>query len=171
MKVYTRKGDKGYTALYTGERRRKDDPIFMLLGEIDELVCRIGNITTCETRMQTIQHELMTLSSWLASTSHARLPNLMTLSTVSQMEGEIDDITTALPKLRNFILPSGPAHSARVQCRKVERLLNGETGQHVEHLLQQHPVILKYINRLSDYLFTIARKATRDQHLSETLHK
>jgi len=165
-KVYTKTGDNGITSLFSGKRVPKHDIRIKAYGAIDELVAWSGLIrdTTQNPSVQDtlieIQKQLMTVSSQLAIDSDKDFPkNLKPLenTTVSFIENEIDLLTAKLPPLRNFVIPGGHilisyAHIARSICRRAER--------HVTELDQNAPVsatIIAYINRLSDYFFTLSR--------------
>ena len=168
MKIYTRTGDNGTTGLFGGGRVGKDDPRIECYGTIDELNAALG-LAACVTpepiaaQLQQIQHELFTMGAHLAtpteSPSAARLPPLDE-AMVSRLEMQIDAADAHLPPLREFVLPGGsePAarlHVARTICRRAERLL-------VRLSLDRpgvNPLMLIYLNRLSDHLFVAARYA------------
>ncbi|MGG5575978.1 cob(I)yrinic acid a,c-diamide adenosyltransferase [Myroides sp. C15-4] len=182
MKIYTKTGDNGSTALFGGTRVPKDHIRIEAYGTIDELNSYIGmirdqEIPSLETQtLLVIQHDLFTLGAMLATDPQkARLKNgqerlnipKITAETIDFLEGEIDRMEQNLPPMTHFILPGGHAtvsfcHIARCVCRRAERLsvqLNREEA--VE------PEILMYINRLSDYLFVLARKLTFDLQVKE----
>ncbi len=182
MKIYTKTGDNGSTALFGGTRVPKDHIRIEAYGTIDELNSYIGMIRdqaipTLETQtLLVIQHDLFTLGAMLATDPQkARLKNgqerlnipKITAETIDFLEGEIDRMEQNLPPMTHFILPGGHTtvsfcHIARCVCRRAERLsvqLNREEA--VE------PEILMYINRLSDYLFVLARKLTFDLQVKE----
>ena len=167
MKIYTKTGDQGTTALFGGQRIRKDADLIQLVGEVDELNACLGlAVSTTEDQLigqilQRLQHELFNLGAEVATPS-AQLHKLDSLSDskqVGRMEADIDELESHLSPIRQFILPGGglPAstlHLARTVCRRCERKavsLNGE--QPVS------PLILQYLNRLSDLLFILARRA------------
>lgn len=182
MKIYTKTGDNGSTALFGGTRVPKDHIRIEAYGTIDELNSYIGmirdqEIPSLETQtLLVIQHDLFTLGAMLATDPQkARLKNgqerlnipKITAETIDFLEGEIDRMEQNLPPMTHFILPGGHTtvsfcHIARCVCRRAERLsvqLNREEA--VE------PEILMYINRLSDYLFVLARKLTFDLQVKE----
>ena len=164
MNIYTRTGDDGTTSLFGGNRTRKSHPRIDCCGSIDELNAAIG-LASCAAdaniipKLHAVQHELFIVGSNLAAPTLS--PNLPSLdpSMVHRLETEIDAAQAHLPTLRQFILPAGTElaarlHLARAVCRRAERLL-------VAFALQNPmpPLILPYLNRLSDWLFTLARLA------------
>lgn len=176
MKIYTRKGDKGETSLIGGVRVPKHHLRIEAYGTIDELNSWIGllrdqKIDDHSIRLLVeIQETLFTIGSHLAADpqkSRMKLPELKE-EEVSTLENEIDRMDQELPELSSFILPGGHpvvsyTHIARCICRRAERL--------VVHLSEGEPVeavILAYLNRLSDYLFTLARFFARYFNAAET---
>lgn len=169
-KIYTRTGDKGTSSTFTGERRSKDDDIFEALGTTDELTSSIGFAReflpeSCESinkQLQEVQCIIQDLSAAIATPkssskkSHeerTRFP----VEHIDTLENWIDDHTKKLPPLNNFILPSGgqgsaALHVARSVCRRAERRV---VPLFKAQEINEAP--LKYLNRLSDYLFTVAR--------------
>ena len=164
FKIYTRKGDDGKTALIGGDRVSKHHIRVESYGTVDELNSQLGLIRSMESNewvlnaLAEVQDRLFTLGSYLASAAGSKmiLPGLFD-SDVEFLEKEIDRMTTQLPELRNFILPGATtqgahAHVARCVCRRAERLVVFlADNEEIE------PLILIYLNRLSDYLFTLAR--------------
>ena len=168
MKIYTRTGDDGSTGLFGGGRVGKSDQRIECYGTIDELNAAIGlaaAVIQSDDLLQSlreIQHELFNIGSHLAtppeSSSAARLPPLEE-SIISRLEVEMDRADEQLPKLKQFILPGGTEaacrlHMARTICRRAER--------RVVALAMDRPVsnvIVRYLNRLSDWLFVMARLA------------
>lgn len=184
LKIYTKTGDKGRSSTFTGERRPKDDTIFDALGSTDELSSAIGLAAefchekghTFEGRLQKVQCILQDIGSNIATPkSTAKETQLKRTSFsehhVVQLENWIDEYTAELPPLKNFILPSGgkassSLHMARSICRRAERRViplvrDGE--------MDEAP--LKYLNRLSDFLFTVARYAALKEDRPETIYK
>ena len=176
MKIYTKTGDKGTTALFGGKRVSKSDIRIEAYGTVDELNAYIGLIRFKEIdahaieTLGEIQDRLFTLGSILASEpgkNNLKVPDLHE-SDVEFLENEIDKMNEILPELKAFVLPGGNdaigfAHVARCVCRRAER--------DVVHLAQAEDVpdiAIKYLNRLSDYLFVLSRKLTYDANLSET---
>ena len=165
MKIYTKKGDKGNTQLLGGSRVKKNHIKLECYGTIDELNAFIGNIYDQnidalhkETLMK-IQNQLFNLGSCIAfdgKKESIKLPNI-TENNINMLEKEIDKMDALLPVLKNFILPSGlptvsKCHIARTVCRRAERNLVALGKEEEIDLLH-----LKYLNRLSDYLFVLAR--------------
>jgi cob(I)alamin adenosyltransferase len=164
FKIYTRKGDDGKTALIGGDRVAKHHIRVESYGTVDELNSCIGIIRSgssdefTTSSLADIQDRLFTLGSYLAAAPHSKmiLPELYE-SDVKFLEDEIDRMTSQLPELKNFVLPGATrqgaeAHVARCVCRRAERLVaHLSDHEEVEHL------VLIYLNRLSDYLFTLAR--------------
>lgn len=182
MKIYTKTGDRGSTALFGGTRVSKDHIRIEAYGTIDELNSYIGMIRDQaipdveKQALLVIQHDLFTLGAMLATDPQkARLKNgqerlnipKITVETIDFLEREIDRMEQDLPPMTHFILPGGHTtvsfcHIARCVCRRAERLsvqLNREEPLETE--------ILMYINRLSDYLFVLARKLTFDLQVKE----
>jgi cob(I)alamin adenosyltransferase len=167
MKIYTRTGDTGETSLFGGTRVGKDDPRVHAYGEVDELNAHIGlaraNAADSEIDAELIQlqRDLFALGAQLADPggtvgdrlAKARLGD----DDTARIEQLIDRLEAGLPPLRNFILaggtPGGAAlHVARAVCRRAERAMVG-----LEPAVD--PMLLRYINRLSDLLFVLARTA------------
>ena len=153
MKIYTKTGDNGMTSLYDCSRVSKSSLLINLLGDIDELNSFIGIIDS-SFLLKDIQTWLFDLGTIIAN------PNKKYSFDISQeftkiLEKEIDMMTQQLPKLTNFILPSGNIHLSRAIARRCERklvdvIMNGDY-KHIDDNC------LVFINRLSDYLFTLAR--------------
>ncbi|MCL4111776.1 UNVERIFIED_CONTAM: hypothetical protein GTU68_010774 [Idotea baltica] len=165
MKIYTKKGDAGQTSLIGGTRVPKHHLRIEAYGTVDELNSYIGVLRDQEAAaefkdlLKEIQDHLFTLGSHLASDpgkSKMKLPALTTQD-VETLEKSIDAMDTELPALQNFVLPGGhPAnsfsHVARCVCRRAERL----TVQ-LDEEAPVDPVLLQYLNRLSDWLFAFSR--------------
>ena len=175
MKIYTKTGDKGITALYGGERVLKNHSRINSYGTIDELNSYIGLIRDQDIDLNIkkslikIQHDLFTLGSMLATPIEKQTLNISIVNkeSVTFLEKEIDKMNEELPKMTHFILPGGHStvsfcHIARTVCRRAERLT--VCLKEEENL---NPIILIYLNRLSDYLFTLARKLTKDLSVQE----
>lgn len=170
-KIYTKTGDRGLTSLVGGTRVAKTNPRLEGYGTLDELNSALGLVrstlievkpfgATVEKSLQTIQNCLFNIGSHLACENDAVRPNLPKVKpeNIAQLESEMDRWEEELPPLKNFILPGGSvpaahAHVARTICRRAEREMvrlaesvNVETDQ------------LIYINRLSDWLFLLARR-------------
>jgi cob(I)alamin adenosyltransferase len=166
VKIYTRTGDSGDTALFDGTRVHKSDPRVAAYGDIDELQAWLGLAasktpdTEAARQLRHIQRDLFAIGARLADPSHriaGRVTKaLMAAEDVSRLEGWIDSYDRELPPLRRFILaggvPAGAAlHVARTVCRRAERAMVALGPDAYE------PELLHYINRLSDLLFTMAR--------------
>lgn len=164
MRLYTRTGDEGKTSL-VGGRVDKDDLRVNAYGTVDEVNCFVGqamtllkdeNFKDIYSELEKIQHELFDCGSDLATINEKR-PYKVTEDLVSFLEEQIDKYINEAPPLERFILPGGSPqaaviHIARTTTRRAER--------NVVSLIKQEPinkVVLKYLNRLSDYFFAIAR--------------
>lgn len=175
MKIYTRTGDDGSTSLFSGGRVPKYHLRVESYGTIDELNSVLGVVRAHQPSTQTddflgkIQHQLFNLGADLATPLNAPTSHVvrMDAETVTWLEQSIDWLTDALPPLTSFILPGGSLaaaqiHIARTVCRRAERL--------VTELSQHEPIgdhVLPYLNRLSDFLFTLARWENLQAGLSE----
>ncbi len=171
-RIYTRTGDDGTTALGTGERRPKHDLRIEAYGTIDEANSAIGlarletasdaSCARIDAMLLCIQNDLFDLGADLcmpASTTLAREPLRMVQSQIDRLEREIDELNADLKPLRSFVLPGGSRasaalHLARAITRRAERVLVALAGTPGEAV--GVPVI-KYVNRLSDFLFVAAR--------------
>lgn len=181
-KIYTKTGDKGTSALFTGERRNKDDQIFEALGSVDELSSSIGlAMEFCKEKklcfvneLEKIQCVLQDVGSTVATPlGHARDAHIkrtqFSVGHVSDLEQWIDAYTEKLPPLKNFIIPSGgkcssSLHLCRAICRRAERRLAS-----IRDEIDGEP--LRYLNRLSDYFFTIARFSVQEEGNSEIVYR
>jgi len=175
MKIYTKTGDKGYTSLIGGTRVPKHDLRIESYGTVDELNSYIGLIRDQEIGdhdkeiLKQIQDRLFTIGSSLAADpnrSKMIIPDLYA-EDIELLEQEMDTMNEQLPELKHFILPGGSnaisfCHIARCVCRRAERL--------TVHLAETSTVDEKvniYLNRLSDYLFTLARKVGNEHKIPE----
>ena len=175
MKVYTKTGDAGKTSLIGGTKVEKSNYRIEAYGNVDELNAFIGLLrdqSVNESRqdiLQFIQDTLFVIGSKLATTpgyDKFKLPEIED-SHVSKLESEIDQMSENLPELKNFILPGGHssvsvAHVCRTVCRRTERSV---LRVHEEEPVED--VILKFLNRLSDYFFVLGRKMSQDLGASE----
>ena len=165
-KVYTRTGDRGVTSLISGKRVPKHDIRIKACGTIDELIAWLGLIrditTTTDTKITLleIQKQLMTIATELSIESKKDLPkNLILIQpiAVKHIETKIDILTARLPPLKNFVIPGGHvlisyAHLARCVCRRAERYVT-----ELDKEISISSTIIAYMNRLSDYFFTLSR--------------
>lgn len=151
MKIYTKKGDTGFTSLYDCSRISKSSDLIDLIGDLDELNSFIGLINSDEI-LPDIQIWIFDLSTIIANPKHKYLFD-DDLFNITLIESEIDRLTSLLPKLVNFILPSGNVHVARAVSRRCERKLVSIIDKYT-HIPKN---CLIFLNRLSDYLFTVAR--------------
>jgi cob(I)alamin adenosyltransferase len=175
MKIYTKTGDKGFTSLIGGTRVAKHHLRIESYGTVDELNSYIGLIRDQDITghdqeiLKQIQDRLFTIGSSLAADperSKMVIPDLH-MADVELLEQEMDAMNEQLPELRHFILPGGNntisfCHIARCICRRAERL--------TVHLAEESTVDEKvniYLNRLSDYLFTLARKIGNEHKIPE----
>lgn len=163
-RITTRTGDDGTTGLGDGSRLPKHAPRIAALGDIDELNSTLGLLLAepllpAEFRalLTRIQHELFELGGEVSIPGHTRMTDAMAL----QLEQDLEALNAPLPPLREFILPGGspPAalcHLARAVCRRAERSLVALAGGEAVS-----PAALRYLNRLSDLLFVLARAINR----------
>ncbi|MFH1017737.1 MAG: cob(I)yrinic acid a,c-diamide adenosyltransferase [Pseudomonadota bacterium] len=183
MKIYTKTGDRGETGLRSGRRVPKDDPVLEAYGAVDELNAVLGVVRSeplpseLAALLEKIQQELFDLCTDLATpwdeqgfsgrTGTGRLDAEPT----RRLEGEIDRLDAQLEVLRRFILPAGTKasallHLARTVCRRAERRVGG--------LLRQgkcNPEVAVYLNRLSDWIFVVARTANRVAGVPDVLRE
>ena len=177
MKIYTKTGDAGETSLFDGTRVSKTDLRVTAYGEVDELQACLGVARAAglppdlDEMCVTMQRELFAVGARLADPSHriaARVEKaVVTEQHVTQLETWIDRLDLELPPLRHFILSGGTAagaalHLARAVCRRAERAV-----LHIGAGVAE-PIVLVYINRVSDLLFTMARAANHRAGMSET---
>lgn len=168
FKIYTKTGDQGETSLIGGLRVPKNHPRIEAYGDVDELKSWVGLLRDQEIdilhkkMLIEIQDRLFTIESHLAAEEPGFAANLPAITDkhVLPLEQEIDRMNIDLPALNSFILPGGCmaasyCHVARTICRRVERRIISLT-----HTTAIDPVIIRYINRLSDYLFVLARHIT-----------
>lgn len=182
MKIYTKTGDKGTTALFGGTRVPKHHLRIESYGTVDELNSHIGlirdknNDDSLREKLTKIQSDLFILGAMLATpTEKETLKNgkerlnidKITEDSIKFLEDEMDFMNKSLPQMTHFILPGGHetvsfCHIARCVCRRAERLT---VGLNDEEDIDNN--ILKYLNRLSDYLFVLARKLTQELKAEE----
>ncbi len=167
IKIYTKTGDKGNTSLIGGTKVPKNDIRVETYGTVDELNSWIGlvndqlNDESLKDELKKIQDRLFTIGSSLATDAEKetkmKLPDLKS-SDIDLLEKRIDEMTAQLPPMKNFILPGGHVtvssiHITRCVCRRAERL----AVNMLQHELFVDEKVIQYLNRLSDYLFTLAR--------------
>lgn len=175
MKIYTGTGDRGKTSLFSGERVSKSSPRLEAYGHLDELNSLIGAVAAAldesqpalEDELQVVQALLLESGAWLATTpgsASTRFLKPFTNRPSETLEAAIDRMNESLPELEHFVLPGGHlsaslAHVARTVCRRTERRVvelvdheDGESGP-----TDTMKKILVFLNRLSDYLFVLAR--------------
>lgn len=176
MKIYTRKGDNGTTQLIGGTRVPKHHLRIEAYGTVDELNSYIGLVRDQEIGAQhkknlsEIQDRLFTIGSSLASDpekSNMKIPDLRE-DDILLLESEMDKMDAVLPEMKSFILPGGHTtvsfcHIARCVCRRSERLVT-----HLSENDVAEPLVIKYLNRLSDYLFVLARMLAKELKAPET---
>ncbi|KAF0114455.1 MAG: meaD [Rhodospirillaceae bacterium] len=171
-RIYTRGGDKGKTSLATGKRVPKHDLRVQTYGTVDEtnavlglarLYTRTPALAEADAMLARIQNDLFDLGADLctpAVSSDSTRPTLRVVAAqVQRLEREIDAMNASLTPLASFILPGGTAaaahlHLARTICRRAERLLTELMDAEPD---ETNPVVLQYLNRLSDHLFVLAR--------------
>ena len=175
MKIYTKKGDTGTTSLIGGTRVPKHHLRIESYGTVDELNSYIGLIRDQEIGKENIdvlleiQDRLFTIGSHLAADpgkSKMVLPELM-VEDITFLENEIDRMDELLEEMRSFVLPGGNTvvsytHIARCVCRRAERI-----AVQLSEESEVNENIISYLNRLSDYLFTLSRKLTKDLGANE----
>lgn len=178
MRIYTKTGDTGTTSLFGGKRVRKDSQRVTACGEVDELNSLLG-VIIAETqnkdliiKLTRVQNELFILQTVLAFSFDLKIkiPKINAVHSL-RLECEIDDWEKSLPKLKNFILPGGgetgsKLHLARTVARRAERSI--VTLASAERISKY---ALSYINRLSDWLFVLARYINNEENAKEIIWK
>ena len=180
MKVYTKTGDSGTTSLVGGSRVAKDNIRVEAYGTVDELNSHIGLLAeilrplddSCYRNLKTVQHNLFTLQTLLATEDedlYTRLPQLDP-EEVTKLERQIDHLTDQLPKLQNFVIAGGntagaQCHICRTVCRRAERRVVTLAREAKTDEVNQ-----RNLNRLSDYLFVLARHAVVASGAKEDLY-
>lgn len=179
FKIYTKTGDKGETSLIGGVRVPKFHLRIESYGTVDELNSYLGLIIDGLNNKETskvlyeIQDRLFTIGSVLASDpvkSKMKIPDVHEQD-IELLENEMDRMDADLPELKNFILPGGNivashCHVARCICRRAERIV-----VHLSSETEVPEIIVRYLNRLSDYLFILSRKIVHDAGATETVWK
>jgi cob(I)alamin adenosyltransferase len=164
LKIYTKTGDEGETGLFGGGRVPKDDPRVRAYGEVDELNAALGMAAALvpdgfeAALFETIQRDLFSIGAELATPDPAKLRGTpIGARGIAALEETIDNYEEQLVPLKNFILPAGTPkacalHLARTVCRRAERSVVSLARDQ-----QVNPLIVHYLNRLSDLLFVLAR--------------
>jgi cob(I)alamin adenosyltransferase len=177
MKIYTKSGDEGETSLWGGGRVKKSHPRVSAYGTLDEANSMIGlalsflspHEKVIGDRLSRIQNELFQVGSELATSAGAKNScPFVGAPQIEMLESEIDDMETNLEPLKNFILPSGGSagsalHLARTIVRRSER-----DCVEIAQSESIRPEVIQYLNRLSDYLFVMARWVNKQMGKSET---
>ena len=176
MKIYTKKGDTGTTQLIGGTRVPKHSLRIESYGTIDELNSNLVLIRDQEinsiyiSQLLEIQDRLFTIGSLLAADPEVNTMKLPEISEedVVYLENAMDVMDTELPEMKSFVLPGGHTtvsycHVARCVCRRAERITDN-----LNEISNVEPIILKYLNRLSDYLFVLSRKLSQDLNIIES---
>jgi cob(I)alamin adenosyltransferase len=172
MKIYTKNGDNGYTSLYDGTKVKKNYELLCSVGTIDELSSNIGmlivltNDEILNNFLRCIQRDLQYINSLIATPSEEKRSRLIHLneSNVSSLEKQIDDMESFNDRLTQFILPGvtmvdAQCHICRTICRRVERdIIDIDLNDNI---------VNKYINRLSDYFFVLARYLCKKSGFSD----
>ena len=175
MKIYTKGGDKGKTSLLGGNRVLKSNTRIHAYGTVDELNSHVGLLADQEVNrtridfIRVIQSTLFTIGSHLAAAPDqdtSKLPEIG-LSDVKLLEEAIDDMDDALPVLKSFLLPGGHqsvsfGHISRCVCRRAERMVIQLSNED-----KVAPIIITYLNRLSDYLYVLSRKMGQELNVEE----
>ncbi len=176
MKIYTRTGDQGMTSLFGGRRVSKADLRIETYGTVDELNSWLGVLRDQPTNanrkdfLVEIQDRLFTIGSMLATdpgNTKVKIP-MLEEADVAALETQIDTMEKDLPPMKSFVLPGGNqsvsfCHVARTVCRRAERLTIALHQQEAVNVL-----VIQYLNRLSDYLFVLARKIGKELGAEET---
>ena len=181
MKLYTKTGDKGLTSLYDGTRLPKNDSVFESLGNLDELNANIGMVKafwkdvcpspmkphnhfglydciTLDDKLTTIQKNIMNICSVIAMNGSGDV------SIIHDIENDIDRLSSLVPELKNFIIPSGNKTCASIHvCRAITRRTERSCQEECEN-------VRVYLNRLSDYFFVLSRFIAMSLGITEELN-
>lgn len=172
-KIYTKKGDSGKSSIATGQEITKASAVFALLGQIDQVNAVIGLLLAQDiadyghNMLVDIQKDFMTLGAMVANVPEDKIKNKITKKNIEKLEKEIDEMANEMPELKNFILPGGSqkaslAHLVRSEIRTLERRLVGYNKI-------ADPIILQWINRLSDFFFILARYFNYTDQIDEII--
>lgn len=176
MKIYTKTGDQGSTSLFGGKRVSKADLRIDTYGTVDELNSWIGVLRDQSVNqlrkeiLVEIQDRLFTIGSILATepeNTKVKIPSLAE-SDITLLEVKMDEMDAVLPPMRFFVLPGGNTsvsfgHVTRTVCRRAERLVIS-----LDQTEKVDPLVIKYMNRLSDYLFMLCRTMAHELRADET---
>jgi len=173
MKAYSGTGDKGETSLYGGTRVEKADPRVEAYGAVDELNSQIGvarahiKLKKLDQILKSVQRDLWILGGDLASELVSANVPRVTKEQLDKLESMTDELNSGLPRLRRFILPGGSVpgaelHVARAVCRRAERRIVA-----LSKIESINPEVLPYVNRLSSFLFVLARVVNKAQRVPE----
>ncbi|CAM4154707.1 cob(I)yrinic acid a,c-diamide adenosyltransferase [Gillisia hiemivivida] len=182
MKIYTKTGDKGTTSLFGGTRVPKHHIRIESYGSVDELNSHIGLVKDQKVGDHTreilnrVQDRLFTLGAILATDPEKAIlksgQERLNIPTITEediilLEKEMDSMNENLPEMTHFVLPGGHpsvsiCHIARCVCRRAERMATA-----LHEISPFNELVLQYLNRLSDYLFVLARKLSKDLHANE----
>lgn len=175
-KVYTKKGDSGTTSLLSGRRVSKLYPEIRAVGVLDELNSFVGLLRTEynpeDGLLEEIQWNLFNAGSMIINDNNSQIVNV-TESDIQTLETAMDGLNETLPDLKNFIIPNGSkavsyAHICRTVCRRAEiEVLNCLVMENTERVA----IITKYLNRLSDFFFVLARFIGHQENVNETIWK
>lgn len=188
MKIYTKTGDKGKTSLFSGERIAKSDDRVEAYGNVDELNATLGvlraslpeELSDLSLDIRWIQKALFHMGSWLATMVDSSMQeNLVKIGDdrIAFLENAIDQMQAALPELTGFIIPGGSpsaafAHVSRTVCRRCERrILKLAAREETAINEDQFKQICVFVNRLSDYLFMVARSINHRLGIPDILSK
>ncbi len=173
MPIYTKTGDKGTTSLFGGKRVSKYDIQIEAYGSIDEATCFIGSVYELLSDKQTkgllteIQFNLYKIMAYL---SGAVLQETELSSHITVLENQIDYLEQSLPKLTRFILPQGSEAASRIHiARSIIRRAERRVIEYVDSKKKRTPVddvCIRYLNRLSDFFFMLARKYTEEEKIT-----
>lgn len=172
MAIYTRFGDKGDTIVLGGKNIRKDDPLIEAAGSVDELNAALGVVVAftddagLKEILVEVQKNLFAIGAELAS---EKTTKAITPAKTERLEKLIDEIEPKLERLTHFVIPGGSKtaatlHLARTICRRAERAVVAAMTRY-----KINPEIIKYLNRLSDLLFVLARQENRKKRFPETV--
>ncbi len=185
MKISTGSGDRGRTSLFSGERVRKDDMRLEAAGDLDELNAVIGCLAAglpaaaaeLKPELGTVQADLFSIGAWLSLSGPSPAADLLPPldpGRTARLEKAITRMESALPALRSFLMPEGCAaagwaHLARTVCRRTERRVVRLFDLRPEDPPAALLEAVRYLNRLSDYFFLLARTLNRLEGIEEAL--